>query len=210
MLVGAALVYRGTSGFSHLYHALGVRTAPSSATLPYEIGVHVRAAVTINQPRSTVYAFWRELENLPRFMKHLIDVEPLAEGRSRWMAEGPGGRRFTWDAEVISELQDEYIAWKSLPGSEVDSAGSVRFNEAPGGRGTEIRVRLQYNPPAGRFGAFLAKIMGREPQQEITADLRRLKQYLETGEEATTKGQPQGPSTSRRHSVGKMLEEALP
>jgi len=145
------------------------------------------------------------LDNLPRFMRHLVSVDQLDYRRSRWVAQGPAGWRVTWDAEVINEIPNELLAWQSLAGSQVDSAGSVRFTEAPGGRGTEIRVELQYNPPAGIVGAYVARLFGREPEQEIEADLNRLKQFLECGEVATTDGQPH----ARLHHERGALEEAI-
>lgn len=209
MAAGAELIRRGVTGRCQVYEALGVRTAHSDATLPYELGVGARSAVTVKQPRERVYSFWRQVENLPHFMRHLISVVEREPGKTHWIAEGPGHRRVEWDAEVINETPGELIAWRSLPGSDVDSAGSVRFSDAPQGRGTEIRVELQYNPPAGVVGAYVARLFGREPEQEIEADLMRLKAYLECGEIATVEGQPQGSSSTARHAAEKKLEEAI-
>jgi len=210
MLTGAAMIHRGVTGECQVYRALGLRTAPSDAAVPYELGVRAHAAVTVAAPRHEIYAFWRQLENLPRFMRHLVTVTQSDAKHSHWVAQGPGGRsQYQWDAQIINEVQDELIAWKSLPGSEVDSAGSVRFSDAPGGRGTEIRVELQYNPPAGIVGAWVARFFGREPEQEISADLKRLKQFFESGEVATTQGQPKGSAGvgGQRSSV---IDEVLP
>jgi uncharacterized membrane protein len=204
-IAGLALAARGVTGRCNVYRAFGVRTAKSTAAIPYELGIRARAAVTVNAPRERVYDFWRQLDNLPRFMRHLVSVDQLDYRRSRWVAQGPAGWRVTWDAEVINEIPNELLAWQSLAGSQVDSAGSVRFTEAPGGRGTEIRVELQYNPPAGIVGAYVARLFGREPEQEIEADLNRLKQFLECGEVATTDGQPHA---RLRHERG-ALEEAI-
>ncbi len=192
MALGGFMMRRGVTGKCELYRALGMRTAPSNAALSYELGIRARSAITIAQPRDRVYAFWRQLENLPRFMRHLVSVEPRAEKRSHWVVEGPMKRKFSWDAELINDIPNELIAWKSLPGADLDSAGSVRFSDAPGGRGTQVHVELQYNPPAGVAGAYVAKLFGVEPEQEMDADLRRLKQMLEAGEIASTTGQPKG------------------
>lgn len=208
LLAGGAMIQRGISGQCRFYRLFGLRTAPSDATLPYELGIRARAAVTINQPRERIFQFWRQLENLPRFMRHLVSVEPADGVRSHWVALGPAGKKVEWDAEIINEIPNQLIAWKSLPGSDVASAGSVRFQDAPGGRGTEIRVDLQYNPPAGIVGAHIARLFGREPEQEIEADLGRLKQFLEGGEVATTQGQPQGGKQANRRA-GRALEEAI-
>jgi uncharacterized membrane protein len=205
LLVGAELIRRGVTGHSYGYQALGIRTRTDaqgkSVSVPYELGVYARAAITIAKPRAVVYQFWRNFENLPRVMKHLISVDTQADPGSHWIAEGPGGARVEWDAEIHNDVENELIAWRSLPGSEVDSAGSVRFKDAPGNRGTEVLVVLQYNPPAGLIGASIAKLFGRDAETEIESDLFRLKQYLEAGEVADTKGQPKGPSVSQRKPV---------
>lgn len=208
LLAGASLVHRGLTGQCEMYRVLGVRTAPSDATLPMELGIRARASVTIAQPRDKVFEFLRQLENLPRVMRHLISVETGENGHSHWVAQGPAGFKAKWEAEVINEIADELVAWKSLPGGNVDQAGSMRFRDAPGGRGTEVRVELQYNPPAGIIGAYVARLFGREPEQEIAADLQRLKQFLETGEIATTESQSRGGSEAGKQ-VRRTLEEVI-
>jgi uncharacterized membrane protein len=154
--------------------------------------MRVDRAITINQPRGEVYRFWRNLENLPRFMKHLESVQLIDDYRSHWVAKGPAGRKVEWDAVIHNEIPGEVIGWRSLPGADVDHAGSVLFSDAPGERGTEVKIELQYNPPAGMVGAAIAKLWGEEPTQQIEEDLRRLKQILEAGEIATIEGQPAG------------------
>jgi uncharacterized membrane protein len=198
-LLGAELARRGATGHCYMYEAFGYTGAPRESrgakeVLPYELGVIVRVATTIHKPRETLYRFWRNFENLPRIMSHLVSVEERDDRISYWIAQGPAGTRVRWHAEVYNELPNELIAWRSLPGSQVDSAGSVQFKDAPGGRGTEVIVHLQYNPPLGFVGAQVAKLFGRDAATEIEADLFRLKQLMETGEVATIEGQPQGPS----------------
>ncbi len=131
-----------------------------------------------------VYKFWRQLSNLPRFMSHLERVDLLDERRSHWVAAGPLGHQVEWDAEIINEVDGYLLAWQSLPGSDVISAGSVRFRDLPGDA-TEITVHLQYQPPAGRLGEWAAWMTGEEPSLQIQEDLRNVKQYLETGLAAT-------------------------
>ncbi|HEX2670642.1 MAG TPA: SRPBCC family protein [Polyangiaceae bacterium] len=144
--------------------------------------VHVFRTITINRAPSEVYEFWRDLSNLPRFMAHLDSVEVLAR-TSKWRAKGPLGTSITWDAEIVQDLPGESLAWRSVEGStQVPNRGVVRFNPAPGNRGTEVQVELKYEPPAGAVGAAFAKLFGEEPSQQIAGDLRRLKQVLETGE----------------------------
>jgi uncharacterized membrane protein len=142
---------------------------------------HVKA-ITVNRPVEEVYRFWRDFRNLPRFMSHLESVEVIDERRSHWVAKAPAGATVEWDAEIIEDRPNELIAWRSLEGADVENSGSVRFKRAPGGRGTEIRIEMEYNPPGGIIGATVAKLFGREPGQQIKGDIYRLKQVLETGE----------------------------
>ena len=154
----------------------------------------------INRSPEEVYQFWRELANLPQFMTHLICVEERSSTQSRWVAKGPGGAPVEWDAEIITDTPNEVISWRSLEGSDVANAGSVRFERAPGNRGTIVRVKMQYRPMAGKLGAAIARLFGQAPEKQIKVDLYRLKQVLETGEVARTEGQPAGRprSTSRK------------
>ena len=144
--------------------------------------VRVERVATINKPVHEVYEFWRQFQNFPRFMRHLESVEVLGERRSRWRAKAPAGRTVEWEAEMVEDREDEWIAWRSLPGSQVENSGSVRFSPAPGARGTEVRVQLQYSPPAGRLGQGIAWLFGEAPEQQIHDDLHRFKQLMETGE----------------------------
>ncbi len=193
-LIGGDMVRRGITGHSYLFEILGFRTAPKgqgaeTTSVPYELGIRVDRSVTINRPRTEVFRFWRDLTNLPKFMTHVRSVRLTGENRSHWVVNGPGGRFVAWDAVIHNEIENELIAWRTLPGSEVDHAGSVWFKESPGGRGTEVRVELQYNPPGGMVGALVARLFGQEPTQQIGADLLRLKYLLETGA-ASTPPQP--------------------
>ncbi|HWR50241.1 MAG TPA: SRPBCC family protein [Bryobacteraceae bacterium] len=154
-------------------------------TLSPETGystVHVTKGITVNRSPEEVYRFWRDLQNLPRFMKHLESVQATEGTRSHWKAKGPAGMTFEWDAEITSDEPNSAIAWRSVEGSGVQNSGSVRFERAPGGRGTVVRVDLQYSPPGGAAGAQFSKLLGREPGQQIEEELRRFKQILETGE----------------------------
>lgn len=142
----------------------------------------VQRSITIGRPASDVYGFWRRLEQLPLFMRHLESVEELDARRSHWVATAPLGTRVEWDAEITNDEPDRVIAWRSAPGAQVRHEGMVRFVPAPGDRGTEVHVDLTYAPPAGPLGVALAKLTGEEPSQQIAEDLRRLKQILETGQ----------------------------
>ena len=184
-LVGGDLMRRGITGHSYTYDALGIRTAPKgqgaeTTSVPYQLGIRVDRTVTIATPRADLFRFWRNFSNLPRFMKNLESVTMRDSNRSHWVVKGPGGRTFEWDAVIHNEIENELIAWRSLPGAEVDSAGSVWFKDAPGGR-TEVKVELLYNPPAGTVGALLASLWGKQPGRQIEEDLDRLKQVFERG-----------------------------
>jgi uncharacterized membrane protein len=145
-------------------------------------GVHAKASCIVNKSPDEVYRFWRNFENLPRFMRHLQTVDDLGDGRSRWKTTGPAGMEVEWEATIIADVPGEVITWRSLENSDVDNAGAVRFEAAPGNRGTIVKVNIHYNPPAGVVGATLAKLFGEEPEQQLDDDLRRFKQVLEVGE----------------------------
>jgi uncharacterized membrane protein len=142
----------------------------------------VRAAVTVNRPRNEVYDSWRDLQSLPRFMRHLVDVREMDGNRSHWTAKAPGGATVEWDAEIVDDRPNELLAWRSVEGSQVHHAGSVRFRDAPGGRGTEVIVEMAYDPPGGPIGVVVAKLFGQEPEQQTHDDLRRFKQVMEVGD----------------------------
>ena len=177
----APFLYRGITG--HWPSLKGGTARESSRTaLSGDRGVHVRESIHLDVPPSKVYSFWRRLGNLPQFMTHLNEVTETPGGRSHWVAAGPAGLPIEWDAEIINEVENKLIAWRSLPESDVVSAGSVNFEAAGGGRSTQLSVHLQYEPPAGKAGALIASLFGREPSQTIREDLRGLKRLLEAGE----------------------------
>jgi uncharacterized membrane protein len=144
--------------------------------------IHTRRAITIARPVNEVYSFWRNFENLPRFMRHLESVTVLGDRRSHWKARSPVGKSVEWDAEITEDRANELIGWRSLAGADVFNAGTVSFDAAPGGRGTEVRVDLQYDPPFGKLGSKVAMLVREEPGQQVQDDLRHLKQVMETGE----------------------------
>ncbi|MEA2734228.1 MAG: hypothetical protein QOE14_679 [Humisphaera sp.] len=197
--IGGGLIYRGVSGSCPVYHAMGLDTSdePRASADPedyFERGIHVEEALTINKSPWELYEFWRNFENLPKIMSHLESVTVIDEKRSHWVAKAPAiaGGKVEWDAEIINDEPNALIAWRSLENADVDNAGSVRFVPAPGDRGTEVKVVIDYIPPAGRIGKWVAKLFGEEPAQQIEEDLRKFKRVMETGEFATTKGQPRG------------------
>ena len=178
---GAPLLYRGATGH-WVPQAIADRAEPLT----------VETSVTILRPRQELYRFWRQLENLPSFMKHLESVEDLGNGRSRWVAKSPVGKRVEWEATIVEEREGSLISWQSLPGSQLETAGSVLFVDAPGGRGTEVHVAMEYRPRVLGAGRALARLLAGPTQQEVKEDLRRFKQLMEAGEVPTTWGQPTG------------------
>jgi len=160
--------------------------------------MEAKSAITVNASPGRVYEAWRDFEHLPTFMEHLESVTVLTPLRSRWTAHAPAGTRVSWDAEIHNEIPNQLIAWRSLPGADVPNAGSVHFTPLGGTAGTEVRVVLSYEPPAGRLGAAVAKLFGEEPGIQVREDLRRFKQLVETGEIARSDGTPEGEALGRK------------
>jgi uncharacterized membrane protein len=145
-------------------------------------GIHAQGTCIVNSTPEEVYQFWRNFQNLPRFMRHVESVEELGNGRSHWKVKGPAGMEVEWDATIVADVPNELITWRTLENSDVDHAGAVRFERAAGGRGTIVKVNLEYLPLGGVIGATVAKLFGEEPGQQLDDDLRRFKQVLEVGE----------------------------
>ena len=185
--LGGAFAYRGWTGYCHAYQALGINTAErrSQTAIPSGQGIKIEESISIGRSPSELFRFWRRLDNVPRVMRHVIAVEEIGLTRSRWKADGLTGE-VQWEAEIIEERENELISWRSLEGSSVDTAGSVHFRPAPGDRGTELRVVLSYNPPAGRVGHTLAWLAGRDPASQVREELRNFKRLMETGTAAET------------------------
>lgn len=187
------LITRAVTGRCPVNRALGRNSARRDPTsLGYGVGpgegLRVERSVTVNRPAGELFRFWRNFENLPRFMDHLESVTVVSPQHSHWVAKGPVGTRVEWDAEIYNEIEDELIAWRSLAGSDVGHAGSVHFIPISGSS-SEVRVVLRYDPPAGKVGAAVAGLFGEEPTRRVADDLRRLKQVMEAGDGAlTTRG----------------------
>lgn len=183
-LAGGAMLFRGATG--HWPCAGMTDMAPfdtthsASASVAHNQGLKIVRSVTLDCPREEVYRFWRNLENLPSFMGHLNSVQDLGNGRSHWEVRAPAGQTVGWDAEIINEVENELLAWKSLEGADINNAGSVAFKDARDGHGTEVTVTLNYEPPVGKFTAGLARLFGEEPQIQLEDDLRRFKQMMES------------------------------
>jgi uncharacterized membrane protein len=185
-LAGGGLIYQGAtkqSTIQQAQEAIGINQP-----------IKVEKTVTINKPADELYRYWHNFENLPTFMKHLKSVKVHNEKRSHWIANAPLGNSVEWDADILEDRENEFISWASVEGADVDNSGFVRFKKAPGDRGTEVKVVLEYNPPGGALAATVAKLFGEEPEQQIGDELRRFKMLMEAGEIATTEGQPSGRS----------------
>lgn len=175
------LIYRGVTG--HWPAALNGYMQPNQLKDALGDGrIRVRESIRLERPLSDVFRYWRQLENLPRFMGHLRQVSETGNGHSHWVANGPAGLLVEWDAKIVNEVPDKVIAWQSLPDSDIVTAGSVNFEAMRGGRETQLDVNLQYAPPAGKPGEALASLFGGAPSQTIREDLRRFKQLIEAGE----------------------------
>jgi len=185
--VGIGLLHRALTGRSEINHvlrrnsALGEGRVSPVASQDRGEGRKIEQAVTIHRSRGELFRFWRQFDNLPRFMDSLESVTVLDTRRSHWVAKGPVGTRVEWDAEIHNEIEDELIAWRSLPGADVDQAGSVYFSSAADGH-TEVRVVMRYAGPGHRVGDAVAHILGDDPERQIADDLRRFKQVMDAGD----------------------------
>jgi len=192
-LIGGSLLYRGATGHCDLYGALGINTAEYPETgggVRAKSGTKVEKSILINRSPEELFQFWRRFENLPQVMDHLISVTSTEGNRSHWVAKGPLGTAVEWDAEIHNERENALIAWQSLPGGDVDTAGSVHFDPAPNGEGTQLRVSLKFDPPGGAVGVSMADFLGNGLEASLEEDLRQFKQTMETGERSPTAGQP--------------------
>ncbi|ACK69794.1 cyclase/dehydrase [Gloeothece citriformis PCC 7424] len=187
-LAGGGLVYQAINKNSTLQQA--------QETIENTLGVgqtiRVEKTVTINKSAEDLYKFWRNFENLPRFMKHLQSVTVYDEQRSHWVTKAPLENTVEWDAQIIKDEPNQLIAWASVGDAQIDHSGFVRFRPATGDRGTEVKIVIEYNPPGGIIGQTITKLFGEAPEQQIGDELNRFKQLMEAGEIATTEGQPKG------------------
>ena len=196
LIGGSALAIYGLSRWSKSGAAMaaagGLLVFGGSRISSEPAEIHAESSFTVNVSPEEAYRFWTNLENLPRFMSHLESVRKVDDRRSEWIARGPMQLRIKWNAEIVDQRENEWIVWRSDPNIAFRNSGSVQFLPAPGNRGTEVTVALQYMPPAGPVGKAFARLFGKDPSQAIYEDLRHFKQLIEAGEIATTVGQPHG------------------
>ena len=179
-LLGGALIHRGVTGHCSVYEKLGVNSSQLNDEMgvPGNKGIKVNRTIIVDRAPQDVYRFWRNLENLPKFMDHVQSVRQIDERRSQWVVKGPAGTEVEWTAQILTDRENSLISWESLPGAEVQNAGSVRFEPVNNGQSTEVKVSLQYLPPAGVLGATVAKLFGEAPEQQLDEDLQRFKDLL--------------------------------
>jgi uncharacterized membrane protein len=193
----APIIYRGATGnwpIPQIPERIAQRASDAVAAVPIE------TAVTIGRPADELYRFWRQLENLPRFMKNLESVTETGNRRSHWVGKSAIGLKLEWDAEIVEEREGALLSWQSLPGSDVHNAGTVFFDKATGGRGTVVRVSLDYQVPGHFLGQAVGKMLSGTTQQQVKEDLKRFRELMETGEIPTTDGQSHG----RRSLIGRI------
>ncbi len=205
-VLGLSMIGRGVTGKCRVYRELGIDSSQGGHHLAIPGGllngtVKVQKTVTIKGSPAQIYQFWRKFDNLPKFMQNLESVSETSPGHTHWLARGPGDVQLEWDAHIHEDTANERISWATAEHSPIQHNGSVSFREDPAGRGTQVKVTLRYDIPGGKLGQGLAKLLGSEPGQQLDADLRRLKMFLETGEVARTDGQSAG---SNRDTTGQM------
>ena len=179
-ILGGALIRRGVTGHCDMYEKLGINSSQlnTETGVPGNKGIKVTRSITVDRAPQDVYRFWRNLENFPKFMEHVQSVRVIDDRRSHWVVKGPAGSEVEWTAQILTDRENSLISWESLPGAEVQNAGSVRFEPVNDGLSTEVKVSMQYLPPAGVIGATVAKLLGEAPDQQLEADLERFKELL--------------------------------
>ncbi|WP_257455007.1 SRPBCC family protein [Archangium lipolyticum] len=195
-VVGGSLVHRGLTGRSRALALMGMTEVPGEKP-----GVAFELSTTILKPRQELYQAWRDFEKHPRFIPHLLSVRNLENDKSHWVYQGPAGSVVEWESRVTEDRPGERIVWRTMPGSVIQHTGTVRFEDAPAGRGTVVHLELRYHVPGGRAAAVVAKLLGDEPKQHLSRGLRQFKQLMETGEVATVDSQPHG----HRSGLGRTL-----
>jgi uncharacterized membrane protein len=189
--VGTSLLYRGSTGFCWLYNMLNIDTAQEREGREGRPSIRVQRTITIDRDPQTVYSVWRRFENLPRFLHHVESISPLDGKRFRWVVRGPLGRRVEWNAEIVEDVPGHHLAWRSEEGAPLRHSGSIGFLPLEGGRATEVKVSLQYEPIRGAFRDVVKKLLGDDPRRQIREDLERFKRVVEEESGFESRGWPQ-------------------
>ena len=187
-VMGIALLNRAVSGYCPAYHAMGISTLDRSDTssvgrpkVHTDRATKIKQSITVQRPARDLYRYWRQVENLPQVMSHIRSVVAINEHQSHWILDTlPHAPEIEWDAEIINEVDEERIGWRTLTGAVVEHAGSVVFEAIGiGGATTKVTVTLQYDPPGGPLGAALASLLGQDPAKKVGEDLSRFKEVME-------------------------------
>ncbi|MFN8528572.1 MAG: SRPBCC family protein [Anaerolineae bacterium] len=183
MILALDLLVRGITGYSWLYRRLGINTARGersfNAVVPHQQGNRIEGRIRIDRPVQEVYAYWRSLENLPQFLSFVGQIEVYDETHSKWTAQLPAGIGLSWDTEILTDEENQRIAWQSAPNAAFSNAGAVNFTPTPDGSGTDLTLKIEYTPPAGAIGSLLTSLFESDPNRQIGDDLQRLKETLE-------------------------------
>ena len=174
---GAGFLYRGVTGYCPVYGQFDIDGKKTTS-------INIRSSFIVNKPKHEVYEFWRKLENLPLFMRHLTKVDEIDNRRSTWEAK-INLVTVKWEAEIVKEEKDSLLSWQSLPGSTIENAGKVEFRDALGNRGTELRIMITYRPPAGTLGSSVAKIFNPYFEKIVKEDVTNFKQFIELKDSPT-------------------------
>lgn len=188
--LAAVLLYRGISGHSFLYQALGMSTASKAERQKAGDAPEVERSITIEKPANDLYRFWREPQHLSQIMGAFAEVTEGSGGQTHWAVQGPFNRRIEWDSQIVEDRPGEMIRWKSLDGARIPNEGIVRFRSAPRDWGTEVTLRMRFNPPGGALGNKIVKQLSFAPRMMVEKALRRFKSLAETGEFPTLKRNP--------------------
>lgn len=200
--IGAAVAYKGLKKNDVINRSLKRLALHTGATEPVELAT----SMTIERPVEEVYKFWRNLQNLPRFLRHIDSIDEIDDQHSRWTARLPGDVHLEWRAKLVEETPNEVLAWQSVQGSDIFNEGYLTFESVFNGQGTELHARIVYRPPAGEVGARIANFLEVVQEQFLKEDLRSFKQLMETGELATIHGQP---SARKKRGNGR-IERMMP
>lgn len=203
--IGGALLYRGVSGNCPVYSSLG-----KTKGVTHTQAINIRTGLIVNKPKNEVYAFWRKLENLPLFMKHLASVTEIDSKHSHWEAEIPGGiGKIKWNAEIVKEEEGSLIGWQSITNATINNAGKVTFKDALGGQGTELEIVISYHPPAGELGAGIAKSLNPVLEKMIRQDIMNFKDYIETKHSSSSAYNAGGSHTGESPNILRTERESV-
>ena len=190
-LAGADLLYRGATGYCHVLGALGLDTANRDGGTAAPAAVEIQRSLTVQQPREEVYRRWRDPQSQTLVWSHFATITNATDQGAHWRVEGPLGRALEWDTQIVEERDGKLIRWRSTSG-DLPNEGTVEFRDAPGELGTEITLRVRFDPPAGRLGEAVARLLDDPPKLVLAKALRRFKSLVETGEIASTERNPSG------------------